>query len=372
MSVLQRIADIEKEMERTQKNKATEFHLGLLKAKLAKLRSQLVSEASKKGGGSGEPSFEVGKVGDARVGLIGFPSVGKSTLLTKLTGTYSEAAGYEFTTLTCVPGLFEYNGSKIQVLDLPGIIEGAKDGKGRGRQVISVGMTCSLILVVLDAMKPLTHKKIIEKELEGFGIRLNKRPPNIVISKKDKGGINVTIAAGFKLKGLNNELIASICKEYRISNATVSIRCDATPDDLIDTIEGNRKYVPALYVLNKVDELTIEELDVLSKCPDYAFISAHKGWGMTLLVEKMWDKMSLVRVYTKPKGSIPDYNSPVILNTSYHSITDFCKKIHKGLLESFKIALVWGTSVKHQPQKVGKDHQLADEDVVQIIKKVGA
>ena len=62
-------------------------------------------------------------------------SVGKSTLLTTLTGTHSEAASYEFTTLTCIPGIIHYNDTKIQLLDLPGIIEGASEGKGRGRQV---------------------------------------------------------------------------------------------------------------------------------------------------------------------------------------------------------------------------------------------
>lgn len=83
----------------------------MLKAKLAKLKRELI-EGSAKAGGGGE-GFDVSKSGDARVGLIGFPSVGKSTLLTKLTGTFSEAADYEFTTLTCIPGVYKYKGSKI-------------------------------------------------------------------------------------------------------------------------------------------------------------------------------------------------------------------------------------------------------------------
>jgi len=60
--------------------------------------------------------------------------VGKSTLLNELTETESEAAAYEFTTLTCIPGIIHYKDTKIQLLDLPGIIEGASQGKGRGRQ----------------------------------------------------------------------------------------------------------------------------------------------------------------------------------------------------------------------------------------------
>ena len=59
-------------------------------------------------------------------------------------------------------------------------------------QVISTARTCNLILIVLDCLKPISHKRLIEKELEGFGIRLNKRPPAITFRKKDKGGITMS------------------------------------------------------------------------------------------------------------------------------------------------------------------------------------
>lgn len=171
----------------------------------------------KGGGGGGGEGFDVKRTGDARVGLVGFPSVGKSTLLTRITGTASLAAAYEFTTLTTVPGTFFYKGAKVQLLDLPGIIEGAKDGKGRGRQVIGVARTCDLILIALDAMKPLTLKRVIENELEGFGIRLNRPKPNITIRKKDKGGVFFTHT--ITPTHLDKDLVESICKEYKVSQA---------------------------------------------------------------------------------------------------------------------------------------------------------
>uniref|UniRef100_A0A2K5PQD0 Developmentally-regulated GTP-binding protein 1 n=1 Tax=Cebus imitator TaxID=2715852 RepID=A0A2K5PQD0_CEBIM len=337
-STLAKIAEIEAEMAWTQKNKATAHHLGLLKACLAKLRP-----------GEG---FDVAKTGDARIGFVGFPSVGKSTLLSNLAGVYSEVAAYEFTTLTTVPGVIRYKGAKIQLLDLPGIIEGAEDGTGRGRQVIAVARTCNLILIVLDVLKPLGHEKIIENELEGFGIPLNSKPPNIGFKKKDKGGINLT--ATCPQSELDAETVKSILAEYKIHNADVTLRSDATADDLIDVVEGNRVYIPCIYVLSKIDQISIEELDIIYKVPHCVPIS---------------DYLKLVRIYTKPKGQLPDYTFPVVLLYSRTTVEDFCMKIHKNLTKEFKYALVWGLSVKHNPQKVGKDHTLEDEDVIQIVKK---
>lgn len=367
--ITQKILEIENEVARTQRNKNTEGHLGLLKAKLAKLRREQVdSIMSKAGGGYGE-GFDVMKSGDARVGLIGFPSVGKSTLLIKLTDTFSEVHEREFTTLTCIPGVIRYKGSKLQLLDLPGIIEGAKDGKGKGRQVIGVARTCNLILVVLDAVKPLSHKRIIENELEGVGIRLNRKQPDISIKPNKGGGIIINRGLTSDVK-MSDDTITSILKEYKVNNAEVVLRGKCGVDDLIDAVEGNRVYIPALYVINKIDQITVEELDLLDQIPNYVLVSAHKLWNLDELLDRVFEKLDLTRVYTKPKGQVPDYESPVILNTQRCKVEDFCAKIHKTFIRDFKYAIVWGSSVKHQPSKVGKDHLLLDEDVIQIVKKI--
>jgi small GTP-binding protein len=366
--IMEKIASIELEMSRTQKNKATAAHLGSLKAKLAKLRRDLI-EPSSKGGPKGE-GFDVTKTGDCRVGLVGFPSVGKSTLLNKLTGTFSEVAAYEFTTLTCIPGVIRYRGAKIQLLDLPGIIEGAKDGKGRGRQVISTARTCNVIVIVLDALKPLTHKRLIEHELEGFGIRLNREPPKITFRKKDKGGISFTPNNNGETTFLDEETVKNILSEYKIQHADVKLHEDSTDEELIDVIEGSRIYVPCIYAINKIDQITVEELDLLTKMKHYVPVSAHKEWNLDGLLETVWDYLDLVRVYTKPRGVNPDYDDPVVLPRKACSVEDFCNRLHKGIMRSFKQALVWGLSVKHRPQKDGKEHILEDEDVVQIVKKV--
>ncbi|KAG8730285.1 hypothetical protein FRC12_020358, partial [Ceratobasidium sp. 428] len=229
--------------------------------------------------------------------------------------------------------------------------------------------TCNLIFIVLDVLKPLGDKKVIETELEGFGIRLNKKPPQILVRKKDKGGIAITNTV--PLTNLDHESIKAVLSEFRISNADVAIRePDATADDLIDVIEGNRVYIPAIYVLNKIDAISIEELDLLYKIPYSCPISSKEWMNIDELIEQMWSSLDMVRVYTKPRGLAPDYSTPVVLRRGKSSVEDFCNSIHKEIAKQMKYAVVWGSSAKHsRGQKVGLDHILEDEDVVSIVKK---
>ena len=141
-------------------------------------------------------------------------------------------------------------------------------------------------------------------------------------------------------------------------------------DEFIDVLEGNRIYIPCIYVLNKIDQISIQELDIIYRIPHSVPISSHHEWNFDDLLAMMWKYLDLVRIYTKPKGQLPDYSQPVVLKRVSCSIEDFCNSIHKGLLKDFKHGLVWGQSVKHNPQKVGKEHLLEDEDVVQIVKKI--
>lgn len=368
-------------MARTQKNKATNYHLGTLKAKLAKLRNDLLVEQGGGGGtGSTGEGFDVARLGDARVALIGFPSVGKSSLLNQLTTTTSEAADYEFTTLTCIPGTMHYKGSKVQILDLPGIIEGAAHGKGRGREVIAVARNADAILIVLDAGKEglNRHRTILEKELETVGIRLNQRPPNVTITRKSTGGIKFASTVPLTKLGPDPVRVAtSILREYKVSNADILAREDITVDQLVDVIQGNREYKPCIYLYNKIDTVTIEEIDKLARMPHSIVGSVVQGFNIGQPLEddplkrKMWDYLGLTRVYTKRRGAQPDLAEPVVLSiirrgTKIHSL---CANISSQMLRDFNFALVWGTSAKHSPQRCGLAHHLDDEDVIQIVTK---
>ncbi len=193
----------------------------MLCRKLARLRAQLLEPGPGAGAAAGT-GFDVSKSGDARIALVGFPSVGKSTFLSKVTKTKSEVAAYSFTTLTAIPGVLEYGGAEIQVLDLPGIIEGAAEGKGRGRQVISAAKTSDMVLMILDATKRAEQRALLEAELEAVGIRLNQDPPNIYLKLKKAGGMKITFSS--PPKSLDEKMLYNILRDYRILNCEVLVR----------------------------------------------------------------------------------------------------------------------------------------------------
>ncbi len=349
MDIAQQIRQIEEELRRTPYNKATEHHIGRLKAKLARLRE----EAEKQRAKARRVSFSIKKEGDATVALVGYPSVGKSSLLNALTGAKSDVADYDFTTLKPVPGILEYKGARIQIVDLPGIVEGAAAGKGRGKEVLSAVRAADLIIIVADVFN-LHTIDIVRRELYEAGIRLDERPPEIVIRKRDRGGVRISSTVQLSI---DERTIVEVLREYKIHSADVVIREDITLDRLIDALAGNRVYIPSLTVVNKID---LYDVDV-----DAIKVSAEKGWNLDELKEAIFRKLDFIRVYLKPPGGKANMDEPMVLRKG-STVEDVCRRLHRDFVEKFRYAKVWGRSVRFDGQRVGLDHVLEDGDILTI------
>ncbi len=128
--------------------------------------------------------WEVKKQGDASFAFIGLPSVGKSSLIKKITNAQIEISSYEFTTKKPFSATTKIDNALIQLIDLPGIISGASQGKGFGRRVLGNARNAEKILLVIDSTRKEQFNTIII-ELSKFGFVLNKNNTCIIFTKKD-------------------------------------------------------------------------------------------------------------------------------------------------------------------------------------------
>ncbi|KAJ8317877.1 hypothetical protein KUTeg_002968 [Tegillarca granosa] len=274
--------------------KATEYHLGLLKAKLAKYRQQLL-----------EPTGKSGQ---------------KSTLLNTLTSTHSESASYEFTTLTCIPGVIE--------------------------SLVLAFWDC---LVSASVCYDYAVRELLTEELESVGIRLNKKKPNIYFKQKKGGGLSFN--ATCQLTKCNEKMVQMILHEYSI----------------LDMILYNHIEFKCI-VYNKIDQISLEEVDRLARLPNSVVVSCNMKLNLDYLLDSVWEYLALVRVYTKKRGERPDFEGGLILRKGC-TVEHVCHQVHRTIVNTFKYALVWGRSVKYSPQRVGLSHTMQHDDVIQIVKK---
>ena len=366
-TIVEQIADIQAEIDKTQKNKATEHHLGKLKAKIAKLKAeQEKRQAHAKSSGPAK-GFEVKKSGDATVTLVGFPSVGKSTLIVQVTDAQSETGGYAFTTLTCIPGVMEHRGARIQILDLPGLIKGAADGKGRGKEILGVVRTCDMVLYIIDPFHD-THLPILHRELELAGMRLNQPPPQVFITRLQKGGIE--LRSPVEQPHLTVEQMRDIIRSFGYTSALVTLRVNATADMLVDTMAGSRVYSKAVVIINKIDLATPEDIAAIRATLPEGWpvlpISAATGEGIEEMKDFIYDNLGFMSIYLKPQGQEADLIEPLIVKDT-STVQDVCATLHRDFVRKFRFARVTGPSAKFDWQRVGLHHNLMDGDLLSII-----
>jgi small GTP-binding protein len=352
-TIEEQVAAVEKEIRETPYNKSTQRHHGILRAKLARLKDKQIEAQTRKPGGGG--GYAVKKQGVATVVLVGPPSAGKSTLINKLTNAESKVAPYAFTTVTVIPGMLKYQGAYIQILDVPGLIEGAGAGKGRGREVLSVVRGSDLLIIMTDPAR-VKMLNIMTDELETAGIRINKIPPRVVIHKRGGGGI--IIHSNIK-QDIDADTIKDVAGEFGIKNAEITIKEKLTMDTLVDAFANNRVYVKAVYVVNKAD--------IVRNFHHNAFlISAEKDKGISELKEAMWDELGLVRVYLVKPNQEPTFEEPIITKVG-KTLYDVAVSIGTEFAQTKTGAKIWGNGAKFAGQEVSLSTKVQEGMQVRFI-----
>jgi small GTP-binding protein len=374
--ISERIKELEDRLKSTVANKHTQKSINYIKSQLAKLRDEQVRiTSSKRGGGY---NFSVKKSGDAQVAFVGFPSVGKSSLLNILTdgATNSKVAAYNFTTLVPVPGMMEIESAKIQLIDLPGIILGAAEGKGRGREILAVVRSADLILIIIDIKSDgsvnTTDLESIREELFSVGVRLNQEPAHMKIVQRQRGGVGVS--SNVPLTQLDREQITSLLHEFGVRNADVYLYEDINADQLIDHVMGNRSYIREFVIVNKcdlADEATLARLPEILGTTHYLPVSATNGTNIAELKHAIFVDLDLIKVYLKEPGEDPDYDEPMVIHKG-STLEDICRQIHRDFVTNFRFAYINGPSARHPNQRFSRlDHVVEDGDVITIVLQRG-
>ena len=215
------------------------------------------------------------------------------------------------------------------------------------------------VVIMLDPEE--MREDEIKSELYNAGIRINTRPPNMKVEKKGKGGINISTTVDLDIE---EETIEQIMHQRGYTNAEVIIREQLDLDRFIDGLMRNRKYVPAITTVNKADMLSKEERKEYEE--EYELLmSAETGEGLDQLKDEIFEGLSLIRVYMKEKGEDPDKEDPLIM-TEGATVGDALDELPGDMRDRFKDAKVTGESSKFPEQKVGKEHELMDEDILQL------
>ena len=349
------------------KHKGTEKMQLQIKRNLSKLKKEVEKEKELKKGGSGGTSFFVRKEGAAQVALAGLPNSGKSTILNKLTGKDVDIGHYAFTTVKPTPAMLQYKDIQIQLVDMPGLIEGVSLGRGMGGPLISAIRAVDVIVIVVDlSVDPLKDLELILRELEAKGLRINKKVPNIEIQKLPTGGIEI-IGENFLVE-CNSQDVKKVLQEERVHNAIITIKEPVTLTDIFEVLDSSLEYKKAIIVGTKGDlpgsKEGLQKLE--SNVTNFKIIpvSAINNVNLDILPAEIFSILDIIRVYTRsPGGQIDNEAMPMKINST---ALDAAKKVHKNLYKNFKFARVWGESAKFDGQRVGPEHVLRDGDIIEI------
>ena len=313
VTIQAKIAALQEMLQIMPKHKGTDHLKAQLRSRLSKLMSDLETSSGGKGGRT-EP-FSLPKEGAGRVTLIGPTNVGKSQILSSTTGARTKVGAYELSTQEPVPGMYPYSDIYIQMVDTPPITNRATQSRLYG-----LLRTSDIFVFVAD----LTNDPIAQTE-ESFS-ELSEW--------------------GFNLIGPNIEI-----------------------DEEFDQYTSK----PTIIICNKADiPGALDEFGAMddrfgSRYPVLMF-SAEENVGEEELGTEIFQALNIMRVYTKsPRERLQDFTKrdPIVLSIG-STVGEAAHEVHKDLSQSLKFAILWGKSGKFEGQRVGRNHQLHDGDVIEI------
>lgn len=316
-----------------------------IKSKISKLREQLEKNRQTKGS---KTTFAIKKEGASQVILASITNAGKSSLLASLTNAKPLIADYKFTTTRPEHGILNYHGIQIQIIELPAIFEGCAY-KGEYPTFFSMVRSTDLIIFLIDPTQNENEQiELLYSEFEKAQIKLNAKRPKVYIKRQGIGGIDFLGARYFcfDLKDATKMLTS-----HGYHNAVVTAFEPITLEDLADVLNESIVYLPLLILKTKSD-LKGDGVSTKTKT------------NIERLKDQIFSELKLIKVYTKSPGKPHDY-PPVALHCG-DDIASLARIIHKDFLKKFNYARIWGKSAKHTGQKVGLEHELFDEDIVEL------
>ena len=359
------------------KHKATEKIVALNKSRLSKLRRE--KEALKlkpKTTGRISP-FSIKKEGIQLILISDYhsPGVGKTSLLNLLTGAAENKIG-KFTPIPEI-GIYEHEKVRYQIVDMPSIMEGAADGIGNGREIISQLRACDLICFCVDLSRDYKFQiDLLLKELTKSHVRINIPPPPLTIEKTGSNKIQVFYLTK-EAKELNDiedltEKIKEIAHAGGIRNGIVKVFGKIDLDNVVDSLNPSVVYKKSIIFGTKGDlELTKDTFDELEKFYSNTFpliigtsvkmrkIPGDFGKIVLTYLQKM-------KVYTMNKGIVAE--KPLLIDSTPNkpTIGDVAIKIHRSFYESFDHAIVIRKDARQEKKKVGLDYELKENDIIEL------
>ena len=306
-----KIAALQEMMSIMPKHKGTDHLKAQLRARLSKLTAELEGAAAGKSGGRTEP-FSLPKEGGGRATLVGPTNVGKSLLLVQATGAKAKVGAYALSTQEPVPGMLPYKDLRIQLVDTPPI-----SNPGTQSRLYGLLRTTDVFVVVVDlSMDPVAQVREVFDALGEWEFRMLPRGEEAEDLWKDKPTI----------------------------------------------LAGNKADIPgALDQFQVLEEAFEDRYPVL-------MLSAEENVGLDELGEEVFRALNVIRVYTKsPREKLEAFErtDPVVLPIG-STVADAAVQVHRELGRDLKYAVLWGTSGKFDGQRVGRQHQLIDGDIVEL------